>query len=154
MNPISKYISYAEATKSDAAIRHGLANIPTDEQLEAMQHVATNVFDRVRNYFRVAIAITSFFRSPAVNKVIGGSTTSQHCYGEAMDIDGDVLGSVKNSAIFHYIKDNLEFDQLIWEFGTIDEPDWVHVSLKKGINRRQVLRAYKSQGKTVYAPWR
>lgn len=151
---ISRHISQAEAIKSDAAIRLNIPNIPTADVVQNMQYVAQYVFDRVRDHFSKPIAITSFFRSPALNRAIGGSTTSQHCNGEAIDIDGDVLGGVKNSDIFHYIRQNLDFDQLIWEFGNSTEPDWVHVSLKRGLNRRQILVAIKEGGKTVYKPYR
>lgn len=151
---ISRYISQAEAIKSDAAIRLNIPNIPTADVVQNMQYVAQYVFDRVRDHFGKPIAITSFFRSAALNRAIGGSTTSQHCNGEAIDIDGDVLGGVKNSDIFHYIRQNLDFDQLIWEFGNSTEPDWVHVSLKRGLNRRQILVAIKEGGKTVYKPYR
>lgn len=151
---LSKYITLAEATKSDTAIRLGISNQPTTEHLESMKYVAERVFDRVRGHFKKPIAITSFYRSFALNKAVKGSASSQHCSGEAIDIDGDVLGSVKNSEIFHHIKNNLDFDQLIWEFGNDKEPDWVHVSLRKSTNRRQVLEAVKLGGKTVYRPWR
>lgn len=151
---ISQYITMAEAIKSPTAIRLQLDNLPTADIRLNMEHVATKVFDRVREHFGKPIAITSFYRSFALNKAIGGSSTSQHCMGEAIDIDGDVLGGVKNSDIFHHIKNNLEFDQLIWEFGNSTEPDWVHVSLKRGINRRQVLKAVKNGSQTVYVQYR
>lgn len=151
---LSKYITLAEATKSQTATRLGIDNAPTAEHLDNMKHVAENVFDRVRENFKKPIAVTSFYRSPQLNKAIGGSTTSQHCNGSAIDMDGDVLGGVKNSEIFKYIKDNLTFDQLIWEFGNSAEPDWVHVSLVNGINRRKVTVAYRDGGKTMYKPYR
>lgn len=151
---ISQYITMAEATKSETAIRMGLDNTPSDEILDNMRFVATKVFDRIRAHFGKPIAVTSFYRSFPVNKAIGGSTTSQHCLGQAIDIDGDKLGGVKNSDIFKYIKDNLDFDQLIWEFGNNEEPDWVHVSLRHGVNRRDIKKAVRIGGKTVYQPWR
>jgi hypothetical protein len=120
------------------------------EQLEAMQYVATEIFERVRAHFKTPIAITSFFRSPTLNKAIGGSTTSQHCKGEAIDMDADVFGGVTNKHIFDFVKDNLDFDQLIWEFGTSKNPDWVHVSIVKGLNKRQILKAVNTNGKTQY----
>lgn len=153
METFGKYISYKEATKSEAAIRAGIPNIPGPVQLQAMHLVAEKVFDRVREHFKVRIGVTSFFRSHDVNKLIGGAPTSQHINGEAIDIDADVYGSVKNSAIFHFIKDNLDFDQLIWEFGDSKEPAWVHVSYK-AMNRRSILIGKKDGGRTIYVPYR
>lgn len=147
---ISQYISLEEATHTAT----GLPNVPTAEQLEAMRYVATKVFDRIREHFNKPLGINSFFRSHEVNKAVGGATLSQHTSGEAIDIDGKKYGSVLNSQIFHYIKDNLDYDQLIWEFGNEHEPSWVHVSLKQGMNRRQILKATKRNGKTVYIPYR
>jgi len=148
MTFISQFISYQEATHTGT----GLANIPTADHLAAMQYVAQKVFDRVRANFKKPIAVNSFYRSQAVNRAVGGAFTSQHTSGEAIDMDGK--GEVSNAAIFHYIKDNLDFDQLIWEHGNSTEPDWVHVSLKSGLNRRQILKAVKQGGKTVYIPYR
>lgn len=156
MNPkndkpyISKYVDYDEAIVSST----GLPNVPTEEALENMRFVAQNIFDRVREHFRKPIGITSFYRSPDVNKKVGGAITSQHMKGEAIDINGNLIGGVSNAAIFNFIKDNLEFDQLIWEFGDNKSPSWVHVSLKKGLLRRQVLIAKKINGKTSYIPFR
>lgn len=149
---ISKNITFAEATKSQSAIRLGINNEPNEEQIEAMKYVAENIFERVRSHFgNKPIAISSFFRNFATNKAVGGSQTSQHCKGEAMDIDADTFGGITNKEIFNYIKANLDFDQLIWEFGTNNNPDWVHVSLTKGLNKRQVLKAVKNEfGKVVY----
>jgi hypothetical protein len=110
---ISKYVSLKEATKSDYAIRKQINNIPDDGQLVAMKNVATNVFDKVREHFGKPIGISSFFRSKEINKAIGGSINSDHCNGCAIDIDADIFGGVKNSEIFNYIKNNLEFDQLL-----------------------------------------
>ena len=97
-----------------------------------------------------AIKVTSFFRSEKLNQAIGGSVSSQHCQGRAIDID-DVYGYKTNAEMFNYIKNNLDFDNLIWEFGTDDNPDWVHVSyVSNERNRGQVLRAIKENGKTKY----
>lgn len=151
MSNISAHITLAEATKSQSAIRLNIPNMPTADVVEKMKHVAENVFERLRAHFGKPIGISSFYRSFALNKAIGGSVTSQHCYGEAMDIDADIFGGLTNREIFFYIKDNLDFDQLIWEFGNSKNPDWVHVSLVKGVNRRQVLIAQRnSTGKTTY----
>ncbi len=143
---ISKNISYTEATKSVTAIKRGIDNTPDCAALANMQFVAENIFEPVRGRFCVPIAVTSFYRSPALNKAVGGSSTSQHVKGEAMDLDADVYGVITNKYIFDYIKDNLNFDQLIWEFGDNNEPGWVHVSLKNsGTNRKQILQAYKEK---------
>ena len=147
---VSKNISYAEATRSDTAKRLGIDNTPNAEQFSNMIHVAENVFQPVREHFDAPIYVSSFFRSEALNKAIGGSSSSTHMKGEAMDLDADVYGKVSNGVIFHYIKDNLEFDQLIWEFGDSKNPDWVHVSLSKNNNRNQILVAKRVHGKTVY----
>jgi zinc D-Ala-D-Ala carboxypeptidase len=145
---ISKHISYKEAVKSDTATRNRIRNEPNDEQIAAMKEVATKVFEPLRIHFDSPIRVNSFFRSAALNKRIGGSGTSQHCKGEAIDIDA--TGEITNKQLFDYIKDNLEFDQLIWEFGTTKEPDWVHVSFTSAKeNRKQILKAVKD-GNPVY----
>jgi hypothetical protein len=147
---VSKNISYAEATRSDTAKRLGIDNTPNDEQLENMKNVAENVFQPLREHFGCPIYVSSFFRSEALNRAIGGSSSSTHMKGEAMDLDADVYGKISNGVIFHYIKDNLEFDQLIWEFGDGKNPDWVHVSLSRNNNRNQILVAKRVNAKTVY----
>lgn len=152
MDKISLNVTYGEAVKSSTAIRLGIENFPDVDSLENMERVAGQVFERVR--YEVCgnkpLAVTSFFRSPSINRAVGGSATSQHCRGEAMDLDADVHGHGSNKAIFEYIRDYLPFDQLIWEFGNDEHPDWVHVSLCAHGNRHQVLRSYKENGKTVY----
>jgi len=146
---ISKHISLREATFSITAIRKGYSNIPNKEQLENMKYVAENIFEPVREHFNSPIRVSSMFRSYKVNRAIGGSKSSQHMKGEAMDINNrDKKPS--NSEIFNYIKDNLVFDQLIWEFGDKDNPAWVHVSLKECKNRNQILKAYSKNRRTYY----
>ena len=140
MRNISEYITYGEAIKSETAIRKKIDNTPTTEATIAMVNVAEKIFEKVREHFGVPIAITSFYRSPRLNKAVGGSRTSQHVKGEALDMDADKYGKITNSQIFNYIKDNLEYDQLIWEYGNYDNPAWVHVSLKLcGANRKQII---------------
>lgn len=117
-----------------------------------MQALAENVFEPLREHFGHPIYITSFYRSPELNKAIGGSPSSQHCKGEAIDID-DVIGESTNADFFNYIKDNLDFDQLIWEFGNDGSPNWVHVSYRASNNRGNVLKAVKENGKTKYTLW-
>ena len=147
---ISKHISDKEGVYSITAIRRGIDNIPNNEQLTNMELVAEEVFEPLREWVGVPIKINSFFRCPDLNKVIGGSRKSQHCKGQAIDID-DTFGKVANSDMYNYIKNNLDFDQLIWEFGSNDNPNWVHVSyVSKDKNRKRCLKAYKEQGKSKY----
>ena len=150
MEKISKHISYKEATRSTTAIRLGIDNKPFEYELGNMKAIAENIFEPLRKWVGGAIKVTSFFRSEKLNQAIGGSVSSQHCQGRAIDID-DVYGYKTNAEMFNYIKNNLDFDNLIWEFGTDDNPDWVHVSyVSNERNRGQVLRAIKENGKTKY----
>lgn len=135
--------------KSATAIKHGIANEPSLEHLTNLKAVAINIFQPCRDYFGKPLAVTSGYRSPELNDLIGGSKRSQHSKGEALDLDAQVYGGFTNAELFHYIKDNLEFDQLIWEFGNDQEPDWIHCSYTTN-NRGEVLRAYKHNGKTRY----
>jgi zinc D-Ala-D-Ala carboxypeptidase len=152
MDKISEHITYAEATFSKEALKKGLANIPNSIELATMRLTAEKVFEPVRKYFNKPIAINSFFRSKIVNKKIGGSLTSQHCKGEAIDID-DTLGGVTNKQIFEYIKNNLEFDQLIVEFPIDGKPSWIHVSYNYNKNRGHILISTKRDNKTIYLPY-
>jgi len=153
---LSKHLSLAEVTRSESAKRRGISNMPTPAHIENFKLLAENVFEPVRENFGKPIHISSGYRSDALNKAVGGSKTSQHCTGEAIDIDMDgSTGGVTNKMVFDYIKDNLNFDQLIWEFGTASNPDWVHVSYKStGKQRKQVIRAVKSGGATTYVPYK
>ena len=146
---ISAHISLKEATKSNTADRLGIHNFPDSDILVNMQSLAINIFEPLREWVGGPIYITSFYRSPELNKAIGGSSKSQHCKGQAIDID-DVLGHKTNAEMFHYIKDNLEFDQLIWEFGNDDNPNWVHCSYNISNNRGNIYKAIKENGKTKY----
>jgi len=146
---ISKNLSLAEVTKSATAIKHGIANEPNSQHLTNLKAVAINIFQPCRDYFGKPLAVTSGYRSPELNDLIGGSKRSQHSKGEALDLDAQVYGGFTNAELFHYIKDNLDFDQLIWEFGDEQEPDWIHCSYTTN-NRGEVLRAYRHNGKTRY----
>ena len=147
---ISKHISYKEGVHSITAIRKGIDNEPNEEQLANMKLVANNVFEPLRVFINGPIKVNSFFRSPDLNKAIGGSTKSQHCKGQAIDID-DTYGKATNAEMYWWIKENLDFDQMIWEFGNNDNPDWVHVSyVSSENNRNRCLKAYKENGKTKY----
>lgn len=150
MGRISKHISYKEATRSITALRLGIDNTPFEYELGNMKAVAENIFEPLRKWVGGAIKVTSFFRSEKLNKAIGGSVSSQHCQGRAIDID-DVYGHKTNAEMFNYIKDNLDFDTIIWEFGTDHNPDWIHVSyVSNERNRGRVLKAIKENGKTKY----
>ena len=147
---ISDHITYAEAIHSNTAKRKGVDNTPNPNQIESMKLLAEKVFEPLREAVDAPIKINSFFRCEELNKAIGGSSKSQHCQGRAIDID-DIYGHVSNAFMYYYIKDNLDFDQLIWEFGTDDSPDWVHVSyVDEDSNRKRCLKAYRENGKTKY----
>jgi hypothetical protein len=151
---LSKNLSLAEVMRSETAKRKGVSNMPTPEHLENFKLLAEKVFEPIREHFGVPIHISSGYRSKALNTAIGGSLTSQHCSGEAIDIDMDGT-SITNAQVFNYIKDNLVFDQMIWEFGTDKNPDWVHVSYEStGKQRKQILKAVKANGKTSYVPYK
>lgn len=149
---VSKHLSLAEVSRSETAKRKGISNTPSGEHLENFKKLAENIFEPIREHFGVPIHISSGYRSKELNSAIGGSATSQHCSGEAIDIDMDGSASgVTNAQVFNFIKDNLQFDQLIWEFGSDSNPDWVHVSYETtGKQRKQILKAVKSNGKTAY----
>lgn len=147
---ISKHISFKEAVKSNTATRLNLKNKPSEYHISNMVGIAVNIFEPLRKYVGGAIKINSMFRSEDLNTAIGGSITSQHCEGRALDLD-DIYGHKTNAEMFHYIKDNLNFDQLIWEFGDDKNPSWIHVSyVSKEENRNRCLRAEKINGKTSY----
>jgi hypothetical protein len=147
---ISKHISYKEGTYSNTAMRKGIDNTPNDEQLENMKLVADKVFEPLRKWVSGPIKINSFFRCPELNKAIGGSSKSQHCKGQAIDID-DTFGVISNADMYYYIKNHLDFDQMIWEFGDDDNPNWVHISyVSEKDNRNRCLKAYREDGKTKY----
>jgi zinc D-Ala-D-Ala carboxypeptidase len=146
---ISEHITMREATFSPTAERLGISNIPNTEQLNKMKDLANNVFEPLRKLIASPIKIESFFRSPELNKAIGGAVGSQHMKGEAMDIDDD-YGGFTNKDLFYGIVKNIQFDQLIWEFGNGMNPDWVHVSFVKNANRNKISIAYKQEGVTKY----
>ena len=151
MERISKHITYKEAIRSNTALRLNINNIPNDYEISNMVGIASNVFEPLREYVGGPIKINSMFRSEALNRAIGGSSRSQHCQGRAIDLD-DTFGHKTNAEMFNYIKNNLNFDQLIWEFGDDDNPSWVHVSyVSEDKNRNRCLKAYKENGKSKYA---
>jgi hypothetical protein len=151
MSNISKHITLKEATYSATGEAKKIDNSPTAEHLANMKLLAEKVFEPMREWYGKPIKINSFYRSKALNLAIPGSSlTSQHSLGQAMDIDT----AADNKKLFDYIKANLDFDQMIWEFGTNENPDWVHVSYKAKGNRKQILRAKKVNGKTTYEAYK
>ena len=150
MENISRHVSHKEGVRSNTAARKGIENTPSEEQLTKMKLVSEKVFEPLREWVGGPIKINSFFRCYKLNKAIGGSKTSQHMSGQAMDID-DTFGCKTNAEMFNYVKDNLDFDQMIWEFGDDDNPDWVHISyVSPDENRGRRLKAYRVSGKTRY----
>ena len=147
---ISKHISDKEGVYSRTAIRLDIDNVPTKKHLANMVELAENIFEPLRAYVGGPIKINSFYRSPELNKAIGGSAKSQHCQGQAIDID-DTFGRMTNAEMYDFIKEHLDFDQMIWEFGNDNNPDWVHVSyVSPEQNRNRCLQAYKENNKTKY----
>lgn len=158
---ISDNVSFREATKSATAIKYGIDNAPNAEQLDLIRCAAKVLFEPLREYYGRPIAVTSMYRSLALNHALGGSPKSQHLFGAlsgeaegAIDIDCDVYDNgLTNAEAFNWLFENVEFDQLIWEFGTLKNPDWVHVSFRGRAPRGQVLRAYRGAGnRAMYAP--
>ena len=150
MERISNHVSYKEATKSNTATRLNIDNTPTAYALSNMTAVAINIFEPLRRYVGGPIKINSFYRCEDLNTAIGGSSQSQHCQGRAMDLD-DTFGYKTNAEMFNYIKNELNFDQIIWEFGDDKNPDWIHVSyVSNEENRGKILQAYKQDGRTQY----
>lgn len=149
---LSNNLSLKEVIKSNTATKYGIDNNPTAEHLKALKNIAVNGFQPLREGLGMPIFVSSGYRSQALNDRIGGSSTSQHSKGEALDVDADVYGIITNKEIFDYIYANIDFDQLIWEYGNDKEPDWVHFSMKlKGKNRKEVLKVKKVKGKSVYS---
>jgi hypothetical protein len=145
---LSKNFSLAELTKSETAIRRGIDNTPSDEVVSNLTTLCNMVLQKVRNCHG-AVIITSGYRSPELNKTIGGSTTSDHCKGLAVDFE---VPGLDNKQLALWIQDNLTFKQLILEFYTEGEPNsgWVHCSFEEGDNNNRVLTATKDGKKTVY----
>jgi hypothetical protein len=149
---LSEHFDLNEFTRSDYAKRNNIKNFPNAEQTDNLRELCVKVLEPIRKHFQIPILISSGFRSKELNVAIGGAKNSQHTSGEAVDIDHDLSANVvSNRMIFDFIKTNLVFDQLIYEFGTSTNPDWVHVSyVGNNKNRNQILRAIKHGGKTTY----
>jgi hypothetical protein len=150
MEKISNHVSYKEGVKSNTATRLGIDNTPSAYELSNMGILCDHIFEPLRQWVGGPIKINSFFRCEELNRAIGGSSRSQHCQGRAIDLD-DTFGHKTNAEMFQYIRENLNFDQLIWEFGDETNPDWVHVSfISESENRGRALKAVREDGKTNY----
>lgn len=147
---ISDFVTYKEGTHSNTAVAKKLDNTPTPEILLKMQIAAKAVFDPTRKALG-PMRVNCFYRAPEVNKAVGGSRTSQHTKGEAIDISG--LGELKNSQIFNFIRANLQFTQLIAEFPVKGEPAWIHVGYDPKNLKNEILIATKGKMGTVYVPY-
>lgn len=144
---LSKHVTRSEFERSETAINRGIDNSMNEWEIERAKLVCENCFEPIREHLGQPIKINSGFRSGALNRAIGGATTSQHSLGEAIDLD------LHDRDLFEWIIDNVEFDQLIFEGGTTDKADWFHISYRKGRNRKQVLRMVKKGGKSTYIPY-
>jgi zinc D-Ala-D-Ala carboxypeptidase len=150
---ISKHITMAEATNSETAKKLGISNLPNDVELANMKLVAEKCFEPIREWYGKPLRINSFFRSAKLNSSIGGSSgTSQHCLGQAIDLSSG--NNAENKKIFLWAKDNLVYDQIIYEYGDDNGCDWVHISYKPTGNRKQALRCSKVNGKPSYTNYK
>ena len=151
MTQLTRNFSLAELTKSETALRFDMENTPGAAEIANLTELAGKVLQPIRDHFGKGVKVNSGFRHPEVNAKVGGSKTSDHCKGQAADIE---IPGVPNAELAEWIKDNLEFRQLILEFYTPGIPDsgWVHVSYVAGDNKKQVMTATKQGGKTVYLP--
>ena len=150
MVALSKYATLDECSRSVTASRLGIDNNPPLEVRDNLREICSKVFDPCREFVGGPLAIASGYRCPKLNKAVGGSKTSEHMLGQALDIDCDTFGNKTNAELFYFIKDNLDFNQLIWEFGTDKNPEWVHVSYSRLHNKKKVIKATKVKGKTIY----
>jgi len=150
---ISEHLDLAEVIRSESAKRNGISNIPTPEHIENFKSLAEAIFEPIRKHFNVPISISSGYRSKELNAKVGGSKTSDHCFGKAIYIDNDGT-SVTNNQIFYFIKDNLKFKQLIFEFPVNGKASWIHVSYEVGNLKNEILVAKKLYGKTIYIKYK
>ena len=152
---LSQNLSLNEVTKSNTAMRRGIDNTPSEEHLENLKYLAEKVFQPIREHFGVPIYISSGYRSPELNEAIGGSPRSFHSHGMALDLDQDGRNrGVSNSDVFYFIKDNLPFTELIWEFGDENNPNWVHVAIAPGReDEKKIKIAERINNKTTYSIW-
>lgn len=144
---LSEHFTKAEFEHSNTAIQRGIQNVMDSGQTQKAIDLCENVLEPLRAHLGVPIKLNCGYRSPLVNKAVGGAKMSQHILGEAVDVD------LHSREIFEWIINNLEFDQAIFEFGTDENAGWFHLSYRKGRNRKQALQAKKQGGKTVYIPF-
>jgi hypothetical protein len=151
---LSEHLDLSEVTRSESAKRNGISNMPTPEHIQNFKLLAEHIFEPIRHYFNVPIRISSGYRSKELNAIIlGSSKTSDHCFGRAIDIDNDGT-SISNNQIFYFIKDNLKFKQLIFEFPVNGKASWIHVSYEPGNLKNEILIAKKLYGKTIYIKYK
>jgi hypothetical protein len=146
---LSEHLDLSEIIRSESAKRNGISNMPTPEHIENLKALAEKIFEPIRNHFKVPIRVSSGYRSKELNAKVGGSKSSDHCFGYAIDLDADGT-SITNNEIFYFIKDNLNFKQLIFEFPVNGQASWVHVSYDHKNLKNETLVAKKLYGKTVY----
>jgi len=145
---LSNNLTLAEACRSETAKRKNLNNTPSGIILDNLKLTADKLFQPIRDHFKKPIYVSSMYRCERLNSMVGGVSHSKHITGQAIDIDNDNT-DVSNKDIFNYIKDNLDFDVLIWEYGT-DTPNWVHCTYVEGLNRKQVYRNSLEEGMQMY----
>jgi zinc D-Ala-D-Ala carboxypeptidase len=151
---LSEHLDLSEVIRSESAKRNGISNMPTPEHIQNFKLLADHIFEPIREHFNVPIRISSGYRSKELNAIIPGSSkTSDHCFGRAIDIDNDGT-SITNNQIFYFIKDNLKFKQLIFEFPVNGKASWVHVSYESGNLKNEILVAKKLYGKTIYIKYK
>ncbi len=146
---LSTHFTLKEMTFSPTAIKKGIDNTPNAQAIKNLQALCEKVLEPLRSHIGGPIKVSSGYRSDALNSLIGGAKSSQHKTGQAVDVD---LRD-KSAEAFKWIMANLDYDQIIWEFGNDEQPDWIHVSYSTKGNRKNAMRAIKSNGKTKYVPY-
>jgi hypothetical protein len=146
---LSEHLDLSEIIRSESAKRNGISNMPTPEHIENLKALAEKIFEPIRNHFKVPIRVSSGYRSKELNAKVGGSKSSDHCFGYAIDLDADGT-SITNNEIFYFIKDNLKFKQLIFEFPVNGQASWIHISYQASNLKNEILIAKKLYGKTIY----
>ena len=148
---LSENFTLDELTKSQEAIRLGIANEASDEHITNLILLCKNILQPLRNYFKMPVSISSGYRSAALCEAIGSSSKSQHTKGQAADFE---IFGIANKELADWITTNLEYDQCILEFWNENEPNsgWVHCSYSINGNRKQYLKAQRINGKIVYSP--
>jgi hypothetical protein len=150
---LSEHLDLSEVTRSESAKRKGISNMPTAEHIANFKLLAEKVFQPIREHFRCPIHISSGYRSVELNREVGGSSTSDHCFGRAIDIDQDGT-QISNNEVFNFIRNNLKFKQLIAEFPVDGNLSWVHVAYDEKNLKNEILIAKKVNGKTAYVPYK